>query len=375
LTESSAALRFAAGSQTALMICARAARWFLDSGIQESGGGVARYYIASEGRNALVSTEITGYSVSSFLHLAEVLQEPDLRKAACHAANFLVSAWDEDAQAMPFEWSSDGRDFPERHSYFFDCGIIVRGLLRLWRETGAVMYLERAMQIGESMRRDFMNASDIHPIIMLPGKKPVPRDQRWSRSPGCYQLKSALAWRELLDATGQLRFEQAYDRALGYTMRNHAQFPFLEGDGPRVMDRLHAYCYFLEGLLPALEKPGVEAALREGITLTAQLLRRLRSHFERSDVVAQLLRLRLFSAALDVLPLDQQAAAEEASWIVLHQYQSSDEKLNGAFCFGVREGQRLPFANPVSTAFCAQAISLWQERLDGETDADWRKLI
>jgi hypothetical protein len=47
----------------------RAGRWFLHSGIQEAGGGVARYYRSDTGRNNPVSTEITGYAVSTLVYL------------------------------------------------------------------------------------------------------------------------------------------------------------------------------------------------------------------------------------------------------------------------------------------------------------------
>jgi hypothetical protein len=47
----------------------RAGTWFLRSGIQQPDGGVARYYRADQGRNLPVSTEITGYTVSTFVYL------------------------------------------------------------------------------------------------------------------------------------------------------------------------------------------------------------------------------------------------------------------------------------------------------------------
>jgi hypothetical protein len=53
----------------AQMPAERAAGWFLNSGIQEASGGVARYYRSDTRRNARISTEITGYAVSTFVYL------------------------------------------------------------------------------------------------------------------------------------------------------------------------------------------------------------------------------------------------------------------------------------------------------------------
>ena len=51
---------------------------------------------------------------------------------------------------MPFEVD------PPRSRYFFDCGIIVRGLLAAWRATGDEEFLQCAHgRWANSMARDF----------------------------------------------------------------------------------------------------------------------------------------------------------------------------------------------------------------------------
>src|SRR5271167_339519 len=113
----------------------RAGRWFLESGIQESSGGVARYYRSDVGKNARVSTEITGYAVSTLLYLAERTGDDSYTEAAVRAARFLTrTAWNPMLGTIPFE-HSDNCDQPKPLAYFFDCGIIVRGLLAAWRAT------------------------------------------------------------------------------------------------------------------------------------------------------------------------------------------------------------------------------------------------
>lgn len=353
---------------------ARAGRWFLDSGIQEPSGGVARYHHIAENRNARVSTEITGYAVSALLELESRLGSPEFAAAAEAAGILLCEAWDSACEAMPFEWSESG-ELPERHSYFFDNGIIARGLLRLWRRTGEARYLETAIRCGESMSRDFVNGRDIDPILDLPSKTAVARDGRWSRSSDCYQLKSALAWLELDEHAAGKGFAAEYERALQRALQTHIAFFDHEPDPSRVMDRLHAYCYFLEALQPRAERPEVRSALEDGIERAASHLRRVRAGFERSDVNAQLLRVRLWADAAGAVPLDERAAAEEAAWASAYQMTSPDPRLDGGFNFGQRGGQQTNFSNPVSTAFCLQALAMWQDHLDGRPVAGWRSLI
>src|SRR5688572_24063786 len=147
---------------------------------------------------------------------------------------------------MPFEYGSD-----KAFTYFFDCGIIARALLRLFKESGEQRWLEAARCCADSMRWDFASASgEFHPILSLPDKQPTPYGTSWSTRPGCFQLKAALAWQELHEITGETAYQRDYAAVVSYSLPDHAEFPFGEQPRRRIMDRLHAYCYFLEGLLP-----------------------------------------------------------------------------------------------------------------------------
>lgn len=351
----------------------RGIQWLLHSGIQEPEGGVARYHHTDRAENARVSTEITGYFISSALDLYERYSPPDLLKAAIRAGRFLCDrAWDRNLDAMPFEWPAEKTD-SGNWTYFFDNGIIVRALLRLWRATGDDQFLSVAIATGESMRRDFVNTADIHPILELPSKRPSPRDSRWSRQSDCYQLKAALAWHDLAQATGDETWMPPFNAAFQRALANHVAFP--EGEpGARVMDRLHAYGYFLEACLSRTSDPEVVSALRKGIEMDAALLRRVRPDFERSDVPAQLLRVRLWAEAAGAVELDREAAAEEAAWAAAYQ-MSGPPNVHGGFCFGSRKGVWTSFVNPVSTAFCLQALSLWQDRCAGRPLSSWHSVV
>jgi hypothetical protein len=325
--------------------------WFLHSGIQEASGGVARYHRSDVGKNLSVSAEITGYAVSTFAYLHSLDPKPEYRDACVRAAAYLTDqAWDSSSNTFPFEPSSP-------LTYFFDTGIIARGLLAAWRLTGDDKFRARAIEGGLSLAFDFIGDGVFHPILTLPNKQPLAYEPRWSRSPGCYQLKSALAWYDL----GEGPFEDM--RA--YALSTHDSFLPGEADREKVMDRLHAYCYFLEAMLASPD----ERALRTGIDRVAALLREIAPEFERSDVCAQLLRVRLIAHHLNIVPLDERAACEEADRAASYQAES------GGFWFGQKRGQMLPFLNPVSTGFCLQALALWQQHQSGTWRFQLHELI
>jgi hypothetical protein len=342
----------------------RTGEWFLHSGIQQPDGGVARYYLTDLRRPLPASTEITGYAASAFVYLHSVTHDDRYLHGARAAADFLTRSWDPASHTMPFEIE------PAAFSYFFDCGIIVRGLLAVWRATADQRFLDTAIATGDSMLRDFAGPDgDFHPILTLPSKTAIDRDPlRWSRTATCYQLKSAMGWCDLHEVTGEARFLEPYEGVLEASLRTYTDFLPGHPDRPKVMDRLHAFCYFLEGLLPRVARPECAAALRDGISRAAYHLRDIAPEFARSDVYAQLLRVRLYADWLGAVPLDLPSAQHEATQLASFQQLAGptpDLPLDGGYWFGRKGGATLPFINPVSAAFASQALQLWENRTCG----------
>lgn len=337
---------------------APAGRWLLHSGIQAQNGGVSRYYRSDEERNLAISTEITGYAASGFAYLHQKTGDSSYFEHAFHAARFLAGdAWNDELQTFPFEYPGLSP------AYFFDCGIIIRGLLAVWNLSSDPELLDVATKAGYSMWKDFDAGEDFHPILELPSKSPVARDARWSRSSACYQFKAALAWEELAQATGEKDLCIPFHRALELAVGSHASFLPGASDENLVMDRLHAYCYCLEAFVINGIDPG------PGIARVTHYLREIGPRFARSDVYAQLLRVRLLSG------VGIENAAGEAETLEGFQASSPDCRIDGGFYFGRRQGQFLPHVNPVSTIFAVQALQMWHEYQAGVLSHDGRILI
>jgi hypothetical protein len=335
---------------------ARAARWFLHSGIQESSGGFARFYRSEIQKNMPVSTEISGYAAHALIFLYRTTKEEQYLAAARRTAAFLVDrAWDQSLRVFPYEYPSPHPDSAHL-TYFFDSGIIVRGLIAVWEETREDRLLDIAIDAASGMSA-FRSGDDYHPILTLPDKKPVPRTAQWSTAPGCYQAKSALAWRELAEITGDEKLRQDYLDVIESGMLTCRNFLAGADQHFRIMDRLHAYCYFLEALSPLLDRSDCLTTYAQVMTETATFLRELALEFARSDVYAQLLRARVRAA--HVIPLNIGAAREEADALISYQAESPDPRFNGGFLFGKRDGVLSPHVNPVSTIFAIQALEMW----------------
>jgi hypothetical protein len=350
--------------------------WLAHSGIQREFGGVSRYYAADDGYYRDVSTEITAYAIQAYLSLP-LPGEPGLLSHALRAGQFLCyDTGDSRIGLFPFETPLTG--FPPSDTvYFFDCGIILRALLALWNTTADPQYLERAERCGAAMMGQMSRVDgSFFPMLDLRSCVPSTGRGKWSLETDVYQLKAALGFLELAEATGSTMFSKTAENLLNWALRQHELFLPGAAEPDIVADRLHAYCYFLEGLLPFLDRR-FECAqiLQGGLTRVEKLSLEVRKSLERSDVMAQLLRLRLLSDYIGVIELDVSAASWEAESLPAFQLFTEDPATNGAFSFGRRDGRLTPHANPVSTIFCLQAMRMWQDHENGELRTTWHELI
>jgi hypothetical protein len=344
---------------------ARAGHWFLHSGIQEPSGGFARFYRSEVLKNLPVSTEISAYAAHGLVFLYRTTMDAVYLDAARRTTHFLVDqAWDESLGVFPYEYPSPTAD--SRHlTYFFDTGIIIRCLLAVWEETREDRLLGVATRAAHGMSA-FWTGRDYHAILTLPDKQPLPRTAQWSTAPGCYQTKSALAWWELAAITGDQKIRQDYLDMIESGI--HTCRGFLAGANERlkIMDRLHAYSYFLEALSPLLDRSDCVRTYGEVLAESARFLRELAPEFARSDVYAQILRARVRAA--HVVPVDRAAAREEADALCAFQSKSADARFDGGFLFGKRAGILSPHVNPVSTTFAIQALEMWRAFEAGESE-------
>ena len=142
------------------------------------------------------------------------------------------------------------------------------------------------------------------------------------------------------------------------------------------MSRLHGYCYFLEGLLP---EAGLDQecsrALQYGLLEIENTSQEIGHEYYRCDVIAQLLRLRLYADRLGVMELDFQQAENEAAAIEELQVQSEDPKVDGGFAFALKASIPVQHYNPATAVLAIQALQMWEQAARGSFREGWEVLI
>ena len=314
----------------------RAGEWFLHSGIQEPNGGVARYYCADAGCNRAVSTEITGYAASAYVYLHSLTRDPRYLEAALRAARFLSrTAWNAETCAMPFEMD------PPALAYFFDCGIVgsrPAGGLARHRRRG----ISGSGRAGWAApwRAISCRPKGGHPVLSLPDKRPLERDPaRWSRASGCYQLKAAMAWWDLWEATGETEFREPYQRVLDDTLRTCEAFLPGHPDRLKVWTGCTPSCTFWRACCRAPRKRVARRPCYNGIRAVERQLRCDRVPNSNAPMSTP-----SFCASA-CMPIGRapcrwisSAAINEANRLAEFQVSAEDPRMEGGYYFGRRDG-------------------------------------
>lgn len=309
---------------------AKAIAW-LDSTML-ADGSVKRYLYTPTGEYGTVSTEITGYEAHLFAWLGFTLGKTEYAVRAQKHADWIVQLWQKNnSNFLPFEPGSE-------HSYFFDNGIAVRGLLMTYELTKQKIYRQVAKEIVDFMKL-FWDGGEYTPIVNKALQYAGPKERRWSSSAHAHQMKATLPF---------LYFNRTWE------WDNFPKGMMLTGEPHTDGDLLHPLAYFIEGL--AMSKLPVRAAFWLDM-LNAELRKQRinsgslgagKEGLWRCDAVAQTARLRMH------LNCDLGA-------IIQHIAMMQCE--NGGFWFARKDGAAVPYLSTHATIFAIQAMQMSLERI------------
>ena len=351
-------------------------RWLTRSGIQDESGGLARYYRAAEDKYEGLSTAATGYFISGLLRCAEYPQETPPKEAAAAGRILIEKAYDIEAELFLSDLGP-AESNPRKWAYFFDCLIAIRALVDLWAATKNSAYLECAEKCGIGIKRNLSRMDgSFFPVHDIARDMPYEADEPWSLQAAVYHLKAMPIFLELSEATGLYEFKAMGQDLLKWTLKRYESFLEPDSDAERLMSRLHGYGYFLEGLLP---EAGLDTecsrAFQFGLLEIENVSQEIGHEYHRCDVIAQLLRLRIYADRLGIMELDYQQAGNEAAAIEELQMQSADPKVDGGFAFALKASVPVEHYNPATAVVAIQALQMWDQASGGSFRQGWETLI
>lgn len=363
--------------------------WLVDSGAQVVSsdpnlhGGFISWYDEDTKSAPYVYSEITGYALTMLFSLWKRTSDPRYLASAERAGDWFLTTAHAPTGGFRclFPLAPSRFEYKRDQIYTFDCGVILSGMVNLYRATSKPKYLAASVRMADWLIHKAQIApGTIAPVYNIAEDRFPISDNEWSLCPGSYHTKIAIGLLNLYDAIGDETYRRAAvqicDTALTFQQPSGRFVSFPSQGGTNS----HPHCYSAEGLWVA----GTYLKRDDYLKASADAIRWLLDqqspdgyvprHYqqgvpvysERVDVLAQALRLGVLHRSAGRLSEAYDARMEQLlPVIVRNQSLSDDRRAFGAFYFGRQSnGEITRHANVWVTMFAIQALLLWSDYTD-----------
>jgi hypothetical protein len=347
-------------------------------------GGFISWYDEDTQQPAYVYSEITGYMLTLLCSLWARTGNQIVRERAIRAGDWFLHTVHEPTGGFYclFPLGTHRYDAKKNLIYTFDCGVILSGLVNLYRVSGDNRYLAAAVTLGDWLIHRMQKPSGGFLALYNPEQGSYPEhNAEWSLCSGAYHTKVAIGLLNLFDVTQTEKYRRsavaACDFALQFQQDDGRFITFPEEGGTNV----HPHCYAAEGLWVAgtyLKRADYLAASARATAwvwsqqAASGLVPRhhhagVNTYSERVDILCQAVRLAIIHRAEGRLPAFQDSQLEPLVAIIMrNQSQSRDPMAHGAFYFGRQSnGEQTHHANTWVTQFAIQALQLYGDYTNG----------
>lgn len=367
-----------------------AVQWLTRSGVQaasvdlSTNGGYASWYDEETQSYPYLYAEITGYMLTMLTWLHDRAPNPCLLNCAVRAADWLIdNAHDATGGFRCLAPLGPSRfEYKRDLIYAFDCGVILSGLVNLFRATCMPKYLAAAITVADWMLRELQDERGaVKPVYNVANGEFVYSESEWSLCSGSYHTKVAIGLINLFDVTRQPRYSRAATRICDFALRyqkHDGRFVSFPAEGGT---NSHPHAYSAEGLWVVGKYLGREDYLQASARATEWMFSVQNAegiiprhwhngqptYNERVDILSQALRLAEIHLSEGRLDPALEAQMEKLVPVMLrNQSHSEDPRSQGAFYFGrLSNGDIVRHANVWVTSFAVQALTLRRDRLQG----------
>ena len=356
-----------------------------------------------------IYSEITGYAVTFFSWLYSELKTDESIQSAKLSADWIIKNMASSSASLLVAGQAQedgfvGKGDISNQVYAFDNGVIIFGLLSLYKLTNDSILLAAAEKITNSLIQHFFYESSkvISSALLDTNFKPVLYGKgKWSTLPGPYHSKLALAFLELYRITNNNLYSKVAEALCNFAMT--FQKPggrFITNPDAENDTFLHPHLYACEGLIYAgiNDQHNTNDYLNAGLKGLVWAMQQIKPNGglprrstgeegenidekekeEQSDCMAQLLRLLIICDS-DLLKKmlkgkdDDDDMMIDKSIELLHRrlldFYISSGSDRGAFKYHLS----LKSACSWCTMFSSQAIRLWSKRKRNELEQKQRK--
>lgn len=351
--------------------------WLLHSGIQNlnknkrSYGSFNAWYDPSKKKFSYNYSEISGYLVTFMCFMFKLTKKRDFLERAKLAANWLIKNAQKKDGGFQCLFLVDNKlkhlKKKELRTYTFDNGVIINGLVNLYKITKNNKYLKSSIKCANLIEKKFTKSNyELMPIYDYKKKIFYENKKNWSEKSGPYHVKVSIGLTNLYKVT---KIKKYFDLAtnINYAYLKHRN-NFGDFKSTEKTTNFHPFLYALEGYWSTskyIKLKNLNKLLKKSIlwfiskSYKNQLPRlKVNSKFffsERIDIYSQTLRM------IVLLDINKKKVTKEISKKMIdYQFTSKDKIDNGSFSWGkFSNGKKSNHPNCWVTAFSVQSFLIF----------------
>ena len=370
--------------------------WLEKSGIQNSqnkknqlSGSVNAWYDPKKKKYSFVYSEINGYFMTMMVFLYKRTGEKKYLDRGLEAAKWLISNAQEKNGGFRCLFLID-KNSSHAHKkdqiYSFDNGVIINGLVSLYKETKKSFLIKSAEKCGNWIINYCIdNNSLVKPVYEIEQNKFFESDKEWSTTSGSYHTKISIGLANLYSIVKKKKYLDASKKICNSSIKfqkksgRFLSFPFKGGTNA------HPHCYSAEGLWVLGAYLNNKKYLNSSERATKWIMSKQNSsgkiprlflintsiYYERIDAIAQTIRL-IFLSTLNKDKKKLLVSEDKLKKLlkIMLEYQNlktNNPKIKGSFSWGKKsDGVILKHSNSWVTFFAIQALFFYKDYLENK---------
>ncbi len=370
--------------------------WLEKSGIQNSqnkknrlSGSVNAWYDPQKKKYSFVYSEINGYFMTMMVFLYKRTGEEKYLDRGLEAAKWLISNAQEKNGGFRCLFLID-KNSSHAHKkdqiYSFDNGVIINGLVSLYKETKKSFLIKAAEKCGNWIINYCIdNNSLVKPVYEIEQNKFFESDKEWSTTSGSYHTKISIGLANLYSIVKKKKYLEASKKICNSSIKfqkksgRFLSFPFKGGTNA------HPHCYSAEGLWVLGAYLNNKKYLNSSERATKWIMSKQNSsgriprlflintsiYHERIDAIAQTIRLiflSTFNKDKKKLLVSEDKLKKLLKIMLKYQnLKTNNSKIKGSFSWGKKsDGVVLKHSNSWVTFFAIQALFFYKDYLENK---------
>jgi len=344
--------------------------WLINSGIQSAPGGFYAWIDLDAQSPSFLYSEITGYAITTLLFLNRLSPEGVLIDRAQNAADWLLREAMHPCGGFKARAYQDGINadplysFNSENIFSFDSGMVLYGLVNLYKQTKQDKLLSSCRECADFLINKMQNPDgSFNSIFSAKTNVNINPGDKWSSQPGSFHAKIALGLTDLFEITNEIRYRESAIKVCEFALTKQDATGRFITDNHAQTTHLHPHAYTIEGLIYAGTAFKIAKFIDQAQKAANWMFKHVDKngvndiyspknakfgHFQRSDILAQAMRLGL------IFNLDKTSLLKAR--LENYQYLTEDSRQSGGFLYNLQEKH----LNSWCSMFALQALVLEQ---------------